>query len=87
MGAGEGATLKKKKVFDEPDFSEKKKKKKSKPAAQALQPLAELQIPQIFTKPFILLMAYLITSFISFILGEEKKKKERTCTSNREYFC
>lgn len=61
-GRGGGYFKKKKKVLDEPDFSEKKKKK-SKPAAQALQPLAELQIPQIFTKPFILLMAYLITSF------------------------
>lgn len=62
MIGGRGGGYFKKKVLDEPDFSEKKKKK-SKPAAQALQPLAELQIPQIFTKPFILLMAYLITSF------------------------
>lgn len=38
-----------------------KKQQQKSPAVQALQPLAELQIPQIFTKPFIPLMAYLIT--------------------------
>lgn len=48
--------------------------KKSKSATQALQPLAELQIPQIFTKPFIPLMAYLITFLSHFML--ERKRKE-----------
>lgn len=51
---------------DDPNFSktnqQKKKIPKKGPAVRASQPLAELQIPQIFTKPFLPLMAYLITA-------------------------
>lgn len=68
------------------------KNNKKSPAVQALQPLAELQIPQIFYKTLYPFDGIFDNSFISFMLGgkkerKKKRKKERTCASNREYFC